>query len=141
MTYFVDTSVIVYAGGEEHAQREPCRTVLRNIAEGSLEATTSTEVVQEILHRFARGRRQVGGRMARSVLDLFDQMLPIERATIADAVSRYENHPQLSARNALHVATCVQLGIQEVISVDTGFDLVTEVRRVEPAEASKSAAR
>lgn len=123
----------MYAGGAKHAQREPCRAVLLRIAEGSLDAVTSAEVVQEILHRFAHGQREVGSRMARSVLDLFGQVLPVEQRTVADAVTRYESHPQLSARDALHVATCVANGIRDIVSVDTGFDLVAEVRRVDPA--------
>lgn len=105
---------------------------MSRVADGSLDAVTSAEVVQEILHRFSRGRRRVGIRMARSVLDLFGEVLPIERRTVADAVLLYEKHPELSARDALHVATCLVNGIAEIISVDTGFDVVDVVRRVDP---------
>jgi predicted nucleic acid-binding protein len=98
---------------------------------------TSAEVVQEILHRFARGQRQIGSRMARSVLDLFTAILPVERLTIADGVARYENYPELSARDALHVATCVVNGIADIVSVDTGFDSVADVRRVDPVDLAE----
>lgn len=139
MTAFIDTSVIMYAGGVEHPHRAACRRVLEGVADGSIEAVTSTEVVQEILHRFARGRRDVGQRMARSVLDLFDELIPIDRQSIAAAVSLYADHPQLCARDALHVATCVNSAIGEIVSVDSGFDAVGEVRRIEPSEVADGA--
>jgi len=136
VTAFIDTSVIMYAAGAEHPDRAACRRVLERVADGSIDAATSTEVVQEILHRFARGRRDVGQRMARSVLDLFDELIPINRQSIAGAVSLYADHPQLSARDALHVATCVDSAIDEIVSVDSGFDAVDQVRRIEPSEVA-----
>jgi uncharacterized protein len=134
VTVFIDTSIVMYAGGADHPNREPCRAVMGRVADGTLDAVTSAEVVQEILHRFTRGQRQIGSRMARSVLDLFDEVLPVERCTIAAAVARYENHPQLSARDALHVATCVANGINAIVSVDAGFDVVADVRRIDPRD-------
>ena len=95
MTVFIDTSTVMYAGGADHPHWVPCRAVMRRVADGTLDAVTSVEVVQEILHRFARGQPQVGIRMARSVLDLFGEVLLVDRRTIAGAVVRYENHPQL----------------------------------------------
>lgn len=105
------------------------------VANGSLYATTSTEVVQEILHRFSRGRREIGERMTRSVLNVFDDILPIDRAVIADTVIRYRNNPGLSARDAIHVATCSRAGISSIVSLDTDFDNVDGIQRVDPADA------
>lgn len=134
MTIFIDTSVIMYAAGAEHPHRAACRRVLERVADGSLQGVTSTEVVQEILHRFGGGRREIGQRMALGVLDLFDDLIPIDRPAIAGTVSLFADHPQLSARDALHVATCVNRSIGEIVSVDRGFDSVAEVRRIEPSE-------
>ncbi|MGQ0625724.1 MAG: type II toxin-antitoxin system VapC family toxin [Sporichthyaceae bacterium] len=134
MTVFVDTSVIMYAAGAAHPHREACRGVLRLVAEGELAATTSTEVVQEILHRFARADRVIGQTMAQGVLDLFGDLLPIDRRCLAAAVDRFPSAPHLSARDLLHVATCVVHGIDEIVSVDTGFDMASEIRRLPPAD-------
>jgi len=138
VTVFIDTSVIMYAAGAPHRHRAACRRVLERVAEGSIYAATSTEVVQEILHRFARGRREVGQRMAEATLDLFDDLIPVDRRSIAGAVSDYARRPQLSARDVLHVATCVSRGIGAIVSVDSGFDAVAEVRRIEPSELANA---
>ncbi|MGH3998775.1 MAG: type II toxin-antitoxin system VapC family toxin [Pseudonocardiaceae bacterium] len=136
---FIDTSVVMYAAGAEHPQRASCQLVLRRVADGDIDAVTSTEVVQEILYRFARGRRDTGQRMARGVLDLFGDLIPVDRESIAGAVSFYATYPQLSAREVLHVATCVANGITEIVSVGTGFDAVAELRRIEPRELGDGA--
>lgn len=136
MTVFIDTSVIMYAGGAEHPLRQPCRDVLHRIATDDLDAVTSTEVVQEILHRFARVRRPVGMRMARSVMDLFGDMLAVDRTIMTDALRRYEQSPGVSSRGAVHVATCLVHGIDRIVSVDTGFDAVADIVRLHPSELS-----
>jgi predicted nucleic acid-binding protein len=34
----------------------------------------------------------------------------------------------------VHVATCLQEGISEIVSPDRGFDTVSEIRRIDPAD-------
>ena len=136
MSVFIDTSVFMYAGGADHPLREPCREVLRQVASGRLSATTSAEVVQEVLHRFARGRRDAGARMATDVLDLFGQVLAIDTSVVREVVARYEGATTLSARDAMHVATCRVHRIDRIVSVDTGFDAVHDVTRIDPRDVS-----
>lgn len=137
MTVFIDTTVVMYAAGADHPHRQACQDVLSQIAEGTLDATSSTAVVQEILHRFANGRRDVGVVMARGVRDLFGELLPIGNAAIARAVDLYAANPAVSARDVLHVATCLTHGIAEIVSVDEGFDSVAEIRRIPPVQLGR----
>ena len=44
-------------------------------------------------------------------------------------------HPDLAARDLVHVATCLEYGIDTIISPDRGFDSVTEIRRLSPEDA------
>jgi uncharacterized protein len=134
VTVFIDTSVIMYAGGAEHPLRQPCRDVMRRIVTGDLDAATSTEVVQEILHRFARGRRPIGVRMARGVLELFGDVVAVDRTIMVDALRQYEQSPGVSSRDAVHAATCRVHGIDHIVSVDAGFDAVADIIRVHPSE-------
>ena len=135
MTLFLDTAIFMYAGGAEHPLRVPCGAILRQIDEGSLDATTSVEVVQEILHRFLAVRRpEVGTAMARQVLDAFAPFLPMTHGLMRRVPSLVEAYPALSARDAVHVATCIGEGIDTIVSPDRGFDQVREIRRLDPAE-------
>lgn len=133
MTVFVDTAVLMYAAGAEHPLRSPCARIVAGIREGSVEATTSVEVVQELAHRYISiGRPEAARTMTTDALDLFAPVLPITHAVmrrIPDLAARY---PRLQARDLVHVATCIHEGITEIISPDRGFDDVAELTRIDP---------
>lgn len=133
MTLFVDTAVIMYAAGTEHPLRAPCQRLLGRVAEQRIEAVTSAGVIQEILHRFTALRRpEVGAAMARDALDLFAPVLPITDAVMRRMPDLVQRYPGLAARDLVHVATCLEEGIGEILSPDRGFDTVTEIRRIAP---------
>jgi uncharacterized protein len=137
MTLFIDTAVIMYAGGAEHSLQQPSRRILSRVADGTLEAVTSVEVIQEILHRFTALRRQdLGTAMARDALDLFAPVLPVTHAVMRRMPELVERHPALSARDLVHVATCQQEGITEIVSPDRGFDIIPGIRRLDLATAA-----
>ena len=46
-----------------------------------------------------------------------------------------ERYPRLPVRDAIHVATMLNNGLQTIVSVDADFDQVVEIRRVEPGSA------
>ncbi len=50
------TTVIACAVGEEHPLRDPCRRILAAHADGRIDATTTVEVIQELVHVRARRR-------------------------------------------------------------------------------------
>ena len=133
MTVFIDTAVIMYAAGSEPALRAPCQRILSQVADGELDAVTSVEVVQEILHRFGALRRpEQGASIARDTLDLFAPVLPITHAVMRRLPDLVERHRGLAARDLVHVATCLQEGIAEIVSPDRGFDDIPELRRIAP---------
>lgn len=135
MTVFIDTAVMMYAAGSEHALRDPCRRILDRVGRGELAAVTSVEVIQEIVHRYRAIRRADGGiELALRTLDLFAPVLPITHALMRRVPTLAERYPDLAARDLVHLATCIHEGIDEIVTIDRGFDLVREVRRIDPME-------
>jgi predicted nucleic acid-binding protein len=133
VTQFVDAAVLMYAAGADHPYRSSCRAIVEAIRDGEVDATTSVEVIQELIHRFVSiGRPDVARDLSKEALDLFAPVVPITHAVmrrVPDLVARY---PTLDARDLVHVATCIHEGINEIISADRGYDPVTEVRRIDP---------
>lgn len=130
----VSVGAVIRAAIDTRAERSthtarPAGACWSGVADGSVDAVTSTEVVQAIMHRFARGRWEAGQRMATSVLHLFDELVPVDRRAIAGAVDLHAGHPQLSARDAPHAATCLDRGIGEIVSVDSGYSSRSSVGR------------
>lgn len=132
---FIDTGVLMYAAAAEHPLREPCREILAHVAEGRLEGVVSAEAIQEILHRFTRSPRAAeGAELAEAALDLFSPVLALTHdvaARMPDLVRRYPRH---SARDLIHVATCLAHGIGAIVSPDADFDRVEEIRRLAPED-------
>ena len=134
-TPFIDTAVLMYASGAEHPLRAPCRRVMLAIGSGELAAVTSVEVVQELLHRFIAIRRvEIGRQLASDAMDTFAPVLPISHALMRRVPDLALRYPSLSARDLVHVATCVHEGITEIVSPDRAFDQVAEIRRLDPVE-------
>jgi predicted nucleic acid-binding protein len=136
VTVFLDSAVFMYAVGAQHPLRAPCQSVLRQAADQQLASVTSTEVVQEVLHRFLAIRRAAAGiEVSRSILVAFAPVVPITHrvmARVPDLAERYAT--VLSARDLVHVATCVEEGITELVTTDTAFDQVAEIRRIDPRD-------
>ena len=134
MTVFIDTAVLMYAAGDAHPLREPCTRILDRVARNHLDAVTSVEVVQEIMHRYLALRRTEGAAaLAEHTLDLFAPVLPVTHGVMRRVPALISRYPSLGARDAVHVATCLHEGITEIISPDRGFDAVEGLRRIDPS--------
>jgi predicted nucleic acid-binding protein len=135
MTSFVDAAIFMYTIGAEHPLKAPCRAVIRQIKEGRVDATTSVEVVQEILHRYRSvGRPDLARALSQDVMDTFAPLLPVTHAVMRRVSVLVDRYPSLSSRDLVHVATCIIEGIETIITPDAGFDQVTEIRRIDPRE-------
>jgi predicted nucleic acid-binding protein len=134
---FLDANVFLYAAGHEHPRRAAALRVLGKVEDGTLAANTSLEVVQEILHVLSRrDLRAMAVELAGATLALFPAILPVTREDAEDAVTVFERYSALPARDALHVATMRNNGIDTVVSADSHFDLVEGIRRIDlPPEA------
>ncbi len=136
MSVFIDTAVIMYAAGNPHPLQEPCRRLVEAVVDQRLDGVTSTEVIQEILHRFSTSdRRRIGAAMAESALDVFAPILPITERIMREMPNLILRHPELSARDLVHVATCRVHDIDLIISPDRGFDEIDGLARIDPADA------
>lgn len=135
MPAFLDSNVFIYAAGAESPLKAPCGDILRRVAAGDLDATTSVEVVQELHHVFKRrGRLADGVSLGRDVARLFPGLLPITRDDILRSGDILTARPQLSPRDALHAATALNNGIATIISADTDLDHIDGLARLDPAD-------
>lgn len=133
MTVFIDTAILMYAAGAQHPLRGPCRRIVEAVGTRSIDAVTSTEVIQEIVHRYcAIGRRTDGAELATRSLELFAPVLPITHALMRRVPDLTARYPSLAARDIVHLATCLHEGIAAIVSPDRAFDAVSEIQRIDP---------
>lgn len=133
MRVLVDTAIVMYAAGRAHPLRDPCRQIVRAAVAGRLDAYLSAEVGQEILHRFTRaGDPERGATMAEAALDLLGPSLPLTDAVVRRTAALARAHPTATARDLVHVATCLDAGITHLVSPDQDFDAFAEITRLDP---------
>ena len=131
---FLDTNVFLYAIGAPSPHREACRAVLAEVEARRMAATTSTEVLQEVLFVLTRkGRRPEALVATRSIMAALDEVLPVTTADLERAIQLLDVDVDCGVRDAIHAATALNNGIIDIVSVDDDFDRIAGVRRHEPA--------
>jgi hypothetical protein len=131
--HFIDTNIFIYASGSEHPLKKSCQQVLEAISSGMIKATTSTEVLQELMHRyFCIGKRHVGIDIAGMVSRLLQPVLPVTGADIHVALELVSRYPRLSSRDAVHAAVMMNSGITRIVSADRHFESIRDIERLDP---------
>ncbi len=127
---FVDSNLPMYVAGRAHPNKEPAQRFLERARARRVEICTSTEVLQEILYRYAALQRRD---LARQVYELFVEVCPrVLPVTLADtdrAKEMIADGLRISVRDAVHAAVMLNNGIGEIATFDAGFDSVEGVRR------------
>jgi predicted nucleic acid-binding protein len=135
----LDTTVLVYAKGAEHPLRAPCRRLIQAIADGALEATTTVEVIQELVHVRARRRgRQEAAATGRDCAELLSPLLSVTREQLEKGLSLFERGERLGAFDAVLAAAAVMSGASALVSADSAFG-AAGVEHVMPDEAGVAA--
>jgi predicted nucleic acid-binding protein len=130
---FLDTNIFLYAAGRSHPEQEACGRILTLVAQGSLDSATNTEVVQEILYvLIRRGLRQEALALSGAIVTMFPDLFPVTRDDVSSARDLLKRYPGLPVRDAIHAASMIRNKVQTIVSVDSDFDVVSEIRRIEP---------
>lgn len=134
----LDTTVLVYAVGDEHPLRDPCRRLLEAHADERLEATTTIEAIQEFTHIRARRRTRADAvGIARHYLAAFSPLM-----TTPDDLDRglqlFERHRELGAFDAVLAAVALGRGAEALVSADQAFASVADLPWIDPGTPAMS---
>lgn len=129
----LDTTVLVYAKGEDHPLRDPCRNLIAAIADRHIEATTTVEVIQEFVH--VRARRRGRGDAAGLGRDYAELLAPLLSPTVEDlkaGLAMFERNDTLGAFDAVLAACAARTGIEALVSADIAFGGLAGISHVVP---------
>jgi predicted nucleic acid-binding protein len=132
----LDTSVLVYAVGGDHALRTPCRGVVEMVRDGTVRATTTLQVIQEFAH--VRARRRSRQDAATLALNYASGLGPLTRPEIDDLVDGlglFEASTSLGPFDAVLAATARRRG-WALASADRSFAQVPGLAHLDPAQPS-----
>ncbi len=129
----LDTTVLVYAKGQDHPLRDPCRDLIAAIAARQIEATTTVEVVQEFVHVRARRRgRGDAASLGRDYAELLSPLLSLTAEDLGSGLVLFERSDRLGAFDAVLAAASARAGVSALVSADEGFASIAEVSHVVP---------
>ncbi len=98
-----------------------------------IEATTTVEVIQELVH--VRGRRRDRADAAdvgRDFADLLAPLLTVSYVDLIDGMVIYARNDRLGAFDSVLVAAAVRHGAGALVSADRGFSSGIDIRHVVP---------
>ncbi len=136
----LDTAVLAYAERADHELREPCRRIVEAIRDGTVEATTTVEVIQEFVHVRARRRPRADAvHHGRAFATLLAPLLRPTAEDLTHGLSLFEAHGELGAFDAVLAAAAIGRGSEALVSADRAFAAVGGLRHVDPGSAELAA--
>ncbi len=135
--FLFDTGVFIYALGGEHHYREPCRAILREVRGKHIAAEASVELI----HEFAYVRlRQMGSRddaaHAAHAIERSLSLHIVEPPDMERALDLWSDYERLDVRDAILAAQALNRGIDAILSPDRGFDGISGLQRIDPADSA-----
>ena len=130
MTVFIDSNIPMYVAGRPHPNREPSRRFLERVRAGEVDGVTSTEVLQEILFRYAGlGQLELGLQVYDLFVQICARVLPVTLADTDRARALLTSLTGVSVRDTIHASVMLTNSISRIATFDEGFDRVPGVRR------------
>ena len=128
---FVDSNIPMYLIGASHPHKTEAQLLLERLIASGQRLVTDAKVLQEIVNRYAAiDRREAIGPAFQLVLDIVDDVLPIEKADVLRAGEIVQSRALLSARDSVHIAVMERHGIRTILSFDADFDRWPGLKRI-----------
>jgi predicted nucleic acid-binding protein len=127
----LDTTVLSYAVGDAHPLRDPARRFVSALGDGSVQATTTPDVLQEFVHAHSRRPRSSAVSHARRWLTLLTPLLTTTQEDIPLALRLFGRHERLDAFDAVLAAVALREQASALVSVDRAFAQVPKLPFVE----------
>lgn len=128
---FVDSNIPMYLVGAAHPHKAESQLILEGLIATGQRLVTDAEVLQEILHRYtAINKREAIGAALQAILQIVDEVMPIEKADVLRAAEITQHRGLLSARDAVHIAVMERHAVQTILSFDGDFDRWPGLRRI-----------
>ncbi|MYH09980.1 MAG: type II toxin-antitoxin system VapC family toxin [Gemmatimonadales bacterium] len=116
---FVDANVFMYFVGADHALKTEARAFLYRSQNRDRRLVTSAEVLQELLNFYLKGHRLSALDDAFTLAEAcIDEVWAVEEADVLTARNLANSHPELEARDLVHLACCIRRGPDDLMTFD-----------------------
>lgn len=129
--FYLDANVFIYPVLYEGKKSNAASKLLQRVEAGKQPAATCALTLDEVFWIVARhAGRDAALRHGELLLQLPHlRVLPVRETEARLALDLLGKHRKLSPRDAVHAATAIGAGIFTIVSDDTDFDAVPELKR------------
>ena len=121
----------MYLIGAPHPHKTDAQLIVERLIASKERLVCDAEVIQEILHRYAAiDRREAIGPAIKVLIDIVDEIFPIEREDVLRAADIVTGRTGQGARDAIHIAVMERHGIRTIFSFDKDYDRYSGLTRV-----------
>ncbi len=117
---FVDANVFMYfIGGDHTLRRTEARAFFYQSQQRDRRLVTSAEVLQELLHTYVRRGDRASIEVAFELVETtVAEVWPVEREDVERARYLSTPHPELQARDLVHLACCIRRQPDDLMTFD-----------------------
>ena len=128
---FLDSNVPMYLLGAEHPNKALASAELSRLITSRERLITDAAVYEELVYLYATiGRRDMIQPAFDVLSSMVDEVIAIDQAHVNAAKALVLAYPEVSARDAVHAATMQQNDVRQILTFDTGFDLIPDLQRI-----------
>lgn len=130
---YLDTNFFIYLSEKSSPYYLACFKFIKYCKKDKLFLTTSPETIQEIIH-LAKNTRQLdkGLKIAQNCLEIVDEVLPVNKATIEIYLEKASIYKTASSRDLIHLAVCLENKINRIVTFDKDFARFKEIKILQP---------
>ena len=138
MKRYLDTTVFTYAVLYEDDKALNCKNLVKDIANGLVGGFTSTITWDEVVYTV---KKTLGKELSKEEGKKFLRLpklniIKLDIAILSKAQELIEKY-SIDPRDAIHAATALVNGINEIISDDGDFDAIKEIKRISLEDIKK----
>ena len=116
---FVDANVFMYFVGPDDPRREEVRAFFSQSRKRSMSLVTSSEVLQELLHVHVSRNQHQRLHAAFELVDAaMSEVWSVDREDVEMARDIVPMHPELEARDLVHLACCIRRQPNHLMTFD-----------------------
>lgn len=135
---YLDTNFFLYSANRSSPFYKDCVALIKYSSENKIRISTSCETIQEIIH-LAKNTKVLdkGISTSKRAIKLTDELLPLTKEIINIYLDLAKKYKSAESRDLIHLASCIENNIDTIISQDSDFKKLKEVKAMTPEEFLK----
>jgi len=126
---YLDSNVFIYAAMNSEEPGDRARSLLQEIQQGKERGETSALTFDEVFWAVKKYSQEAALEACQALLNFPNlEILPADRELALSALRIIEEY-SLAPRDAIHAATAIAGTADFIVSTDTHFDKIVELRR------------